>query len=103
MQTYKKILDGKFDIPENFSSDLTDLVGKLLENSPIERYGCLKSGTKDIKNHIWISSIDWVAVSEKRLQAPFIPKDDEHYYEKYDEEPLTFSETDLYTTEFAEF
>jgi serine/threonine protein kinase len=103
MQLYKKILRGEIEIPDYFSSDLTDLIRKLLELRSNNRYGCLETGTKDIKNHKWFSSIDWIAIGEKRLQAPFIPKDDEDYYEQYDEKPLTSAETDLYPTEFDSF
>ncbi|CAF1190592.1 unnamed protein product [Adineta steineri] len=82
MQTYTKIRAGRFDIPRYFSSDLKDLIRKLLEHHSANRYGCLEGGTADIKNHIWFSSIDWIALGEKRLEAPFIPNDFESYCER---------------------
>jgi protein kinase A len=103
MQIYTKILRGRFEIPDYFSFDLTDILRKFLETRPTQRYGCLENGSKDIKNHKWFSSIDWIAIGEKRRQAPFIPKDDEDYYEQYDEKPLTSVETVLYPTEFDNF
>jgi serine/threonine protein kinase len=103
MQIYKNILRGEVEFPSYLSSDLIDLITKLLEVRAANRYGCLKNGTKDIKSHRWYSSIDWVAINEKRLEAPFIPKDDEDYYEQYDEKPLTSVSTALYSTEFDSF
>jgi protein kinase A len=103
MQSYVNIMRGTYEIPSSFSSDLTDLISKFLELRPNKRYGCLENGTKDIKNHKWFSSIDWIAIGEKRLQAPFIPKDNENHYQQYDEKPLTFAETVLYPTEFDSF
>jgi protein kinase A len=90
-------------MPDYLSSDLTDLVCKLLEVRPTKRYGCLKNGTHDIKNHKWFSSIDWIAIGEKRRPAPFIPKDGEDNYIQYDETPLISAETVLYPTVFDSF
>jgi hypothetical protein len=103
MQIYTNIIKGKVEFPSYLSSDLIDLISKFLECRPVDRYGCLKNGTKDIKSHKWFSSIDWIAISEKRLKAPFIPKDDEDYYQQYDEKPLTSVDTTVYAAEFDEF
>ncbi|CAF0930646.1 unnamed protein product [Adineta steineri] len=103
IENYKKTLIGKFEIPDHFSFDLTDLVSKLLEVHPTKRYGCLKDGTKDIKNHNWFASIDWIAIHEKRLQAPFIPQPGVEYYKNYKEISSTSSETIMYSTEFDSF
>ena len=103
MKTCKKIIGGIFEIPDYLSSDVADLIRKFLELRPANRYGCLKNGTKDIKSHQWFSSIDWIALGEKRLPAPFVPKDSENYYDQYDEEPLKSADTALYSTEFDSF
>lgn len=103
MELYEKIVAGTFKIPCGLSSAVSDLIKKFLKVNPLERYGCLIGGTKDIKNHKWFSSIDWIALGEKRLPAPFVPKDNEDYYEKYDEQPLKSCETAQCLTEFDRF
>lgn len=103
MQSYVKIIGGTFQVPDYLSSDASDLIRKFLELRPANRYGCLKNGTKDIKSHQWFSSIDWTALGEKRLPAPFVPNDNETFYDQYDEEPLKSAETALYSIEFESF
>ncbi|CAF0971197.1 unnamed protein product, partial [Didymodactylos carnosus] len=103
MQIYVKILKGSIQFPAHFCSNLINLLPKLLQIRPAERYGNLENGMKDIKNHQWFSSINWIDIFEKRVKAPYIPKVGEDHYEKYDEQPLTTAEAELYSTEFDSF
>lgn len=48
---YNKILNGSYKIPNNFSPDLTDLVDNLLQIDVSRRFGNLKNGIDDIKQH----------------------------------------------------
>jgi protein kinase A len=54
----------------------------------------------DVKQHKWFHQIDWMAIYEKRVKAPYLPKEE---YEQYDEEPLYISSTEKYAKEFQEF
>lgn len=60
--------------PSHFSSDLKDLLRNLLQVDLTKRFGNLKNGVNDIKNHKWFSTTDWIAIYEKkvikRLQTP---------------------------------
>jgi len=38
------------------------------------RYGCLKNGANDIKNHRWFKNLDWYKLSQKKLPVPFLPQ-----------------------------
>ena len=38
-----------------------------------KRYGCLKNGANDIKQHRWFKTVDWYKLSTKKIPAPFIP------------------------------
>ncbi|NJS14001.1 MAG: hypothetical protein HC788_04535 [Sphingopyxis sp.] len=58
---------------------------------------------KDIKYHKWFTPINWIAVYEKRIRAPHIPKADKDHYEKYDEKPIHNASTDLFVAEFESF
>ena len=103
MQIYKKILRGTYETPAYFSADLSDLVSKILQPRAPDRYGTLKNGIKDIKNHSWFSAIDWTAILKKGVKAPYIPEADKDHFETYDEQPLVPAETVLYQTEFEDF
>ena len=45
---YKKIMEGKFEIPDWVSKDCSDLITKILNIDPVERYTA-----EDIVNHPW--------------------------------------------------
>ncbi|CAF3759904.1 unnamed protein product [Rotaria sp. Silwood1] len=103
MKIYTNILRGTFNLPEHFSSDLIDLIHKLLHCHPAKRYGNLRNGVNDIKNHPWFSSIDWIDLFKKHIKAPYVPEADKDHYETYEEKQLTHAETNLYPTEFDSF
>lgn len=48
---YNKILNGHYKVPNNFSPDLKDIVKHLLQIDVTKRYGNLKNGINDIKQH----------------------------------------------------
>ena len=39
-----------------------------------KRYGNLKNGVDDIKTHKWFSSTDWIAIYQRKVEPPFVPK-----------------------------
>ena len=55
--------------PSHFSSDLKDLLRYLLQVDLTKRFGNLKSGVNDIKNHRWFQSTDWIAIYQKKVRA----------------------------------
>lgn len=48
---YKKILNGSYKIPNNFSPDLSNLIKNLVQIDLTKRYGNLRNGIDDIKDH----------------------------------------------------
>ncbi|XP_070000921.1 cAMP-dependent protein kinase catalytic subunit 1 isoform X9 [Penaeus vannamei] len=107
IQIYEKIVSGKVRFPGHFSSDLKDLLRNLLQVDLTKRYGNLKNAVNDIKNHKWFASTDWIAVYQKKVEAPFIPKckgpGDTSNFDDYEEEALRISSTEKCAKEFAEF
>lgn len=93
--------------PSHFSSDLKDLLRNLLQVDLTKRFGNLKNGVSDIKNHRWFATIDWIAIYEKKIDAPIIPKcrgpGDTSHFDEYDEEDVRVSVTEKCTKEFLEF
>jgi protein kinase A len=70
IQIYEKIVSGKVRFPSHFSSELKELLRNLLQVDLTKRYGNLKNGVNDIKNHRWFSSTDWIAVYQKKVIKP---------------------------------
>jgi protein kinase A len=103
LQTYEKIVSGRVRFPNHFTVDLKDLLKNLLQIDLTRRYGNLKSGVKDIKEHRWFKDMDFIAVYEKTITAPFIPRTDKDNYENYEEQPLAISATERFQKEFADF
>ncbi|CAO4363624.1 unnamed protein product [Caenorhabditis nigoni] len=107
IQIYEKIVSGKVKFPSHFSNELKDLLKNLLQVDLTKRYGNLKNGVADIKNHKWFGSTDWIAIYQRKIEAPFLPKcrgpGDASNFDDYEEEPLRISGTEKCSKEFAEF
>ena len=74
MAVYQNILRGKIKFPSNFPKDAKSLVRHLLVADLGKRYGNLKGGVSDIKNHRWFGKYPWEKLINKQIQAPYIPK-----------------------------
>ncbi|XP_074643618.1 cAMP-dependent protein kinase catalytic subunit 1 isoform X2 [Tubulanus polymorphus] len=107
IQIYEKIVSGKVRFPSHFSSDLKDLLRNLLQVDLTKRFGNLKNAVQDIKNHKWFSTTDWIAIYQRKVEAPFIPRckgpGDASNFDDYEEEPLRISSTEKCAKEFADF
>lgn len=107
IQIYEKIVSGKVRFPSHFSSDLKDLLRNLLQVDLTKRYGNLKNGVDDIKTHKWFSTTDWIAIYQKKIEPPFVPKTkgpgDPSNFDEYEEEPLRIATTEKFAKEFEEF
>ncbi|EEQ97201.1 cAMP-dependent protein kinase catalytic subunit, putative [Perkinsus marinus ATCC 50983] len=86
---YQKVLVGRIDFPKHFDSKAKDLVKRLLVRDRVKRYGSLRDGVEDIKQHKWFKSIDWEAAINREIPAPFIPQvrgpDDTSMFDRYPE------------------
>lgn len=58
--------------PSHFSNELKDLLKNLLQVDLTKRFGNLKNGVADIKNHKWFSSCDWIAIYQHKVSDFFI-------------------------------
>ena len=76
MAVYQNILRGKVKFPSTFDSDAKSLVKHLLVADLAKRYGNLKGGANDIKEHRWFKHFDWKTLIKKDIKPTFIPKID---------------------------
>merc|ERR1712139_237068 len=74
MGIYQKILAGKIYFPKVFNKEAKGLVKKLLTADLGKRYGNLKNGVDDIKQHKWFQNIIWSDLLNKKIPSPFKPK-----------------------------
>ena len=73
MQIYQKILSGKIRFTRRFNKAARSLVKHLLQEDLSKRYGNLKNGAEDLKNHRFFDKIDFEEVWEKRVKAEYKP------------------------------
>ena len=78
LKIYQKILDCAVTYPPSMNADAADLIGKLLQKDISRRFGNLREGAKDIKEHAFFkaASFPWDAPFEQRgsvRPAPFDP------------------------------
>uniref|UniRef100_A0A8C3T685 cAMP-dependent protein kinase n=1 Tax=Chelydra serpentina TaxID=8475 RepID=A0A8C3T685_CHESE len=86
-------------------SDLKDLLRNLLQVDLTKRFGNLKNGVNDIKNHKWFATTDWIAVYQRKLplyQSAKAP-DDMSNFQDYEEEEIRVSVSEEFAGEFVEF
>ena len=89
MAVYQNILRGKIKFPSNFPKDAKSLVKHLLVADLGKRYGNLKGGVNDIKDHRWFGNYPWKKLLERQIEAPYVPKvrgeGDTSHYSQYPE------------------
>ena len=73
MLIYQKILKGKIKFPSSFPSNAKSLVKHLLVQDLSKRYGNLKGGVDDIKNHRFFKELNWSALVKYKIPAPYVP------------------------------
>lgn len=78
--------------PSHLKPSAKDLIANLLQTDITKRYGNLKNGIDDIKNHKWFAGIDWEALKLLKVDPPFVPKvtggdGDDSNFGSYEEDP----------------
>jgi len=73
MMIYRKILKCKFSFTSNFDRGAKSLVKRLLVVDLSKRYGNLRKGVGDIKQHSWFKEINWIQMVLKQAKMPYVP------------------------------
>jgi len=112
IKLYGKIMAGKVKYPSHFSSPLKDLLKRLLTADLTKRYGNLRGGATDIKNHPWFEGVNWDLVYSRQIEAPYKPtilgEGDSSNFDSYPEDAEPYgiyppSETDELGSYFPGF
>lgn len=107
MKIYEQIVIGKFRMIPAFSNELKDILRNLLQSDVSKRFGNLKNGVGDIKDHRWFRHIVWLEILNKKTTAPYIPnvkgRGDASNFETYDEETLRTASKNRFSEEFRDF
>ncbi|KAI8063482.1 kinase-like domain-containing protein [Gongronella butleri] len=89
LKLFEKILEGKIRYPSHFDEAAVSLVSKLLTADLSKRYGNLKRGSDDIKEHPWFHGVDFELLLAKQIRAPYIPHlrgdGDASHFDRYPE------------------
>ena len=101
MKIYENILEGKIKFTSDFDDTSKSLIKHLLDKDISRRYGNLKNGVEDIKNHEFFKTMNWDKLLKQEIPADFIPKlkvDNElkyfDFYTDYDEKIETIQNED---------
>lgn len=49
------------------------IVKSLLQAEPVQRLGCLKGEMNDVKAHPFFFNVDWKALAQQKVSAPYKP------------------------------
>jgi serine/threonine protein kinase len=91
-EIYEKIVACKVRYPTHLKPSAKDLISNLLQVDLTKRYGNLKDGVNDIKNHSWFEGVNWAALGKlefKPYHIPIVANDaDTSNFQRYEEEPI---------------
>ena len=73
MAIYQKILKGKVKFPKTFDKNAKSLVKHLLVADLTKRYGNLKGGVNDIKEHRLFGEVNWSELLKKKVNPIYKP------------------------------
>jgi len=77
-ELFEQIKFGAVKFPSKFSPSIKDLLCKLFIKDPDQRQGEIVDTTDGtykikIKTHSWFAGINWDALLNKKIKAPFVP------------------------------
>jgi serine/threonine protein kinase len=109
VKLYEKILQCRYRFPSHVDAQARDLIKNLLMSDLSMRYGNLKNGVKDIRQHPWFEAVDWDKTWRLEIQPPYKPPlkhaGDTSNFDVYDENKEAYGKEgpDPYADKFAAF
>ena len=77
MEGYRKIIKCRVPNAAIFTEQAKGFIDELLKLEPLHRLGWggrIKGGAKEAQDHVWFYGIDFQALEDKLLPAPYTPK-----------------------------
>jgi len=74
VETYNKIMRGRYRIPSALAPEAKDFVAKLLVHSPALRLGYTRSGAKEVYLHAFLRELSFPDLLARKLEMPFVPE-----------------------------
>lgn len=65
------IINGALRLPKNLSSEVQNLILRLLKRNPLDRIGAGPLGASEIKAHPFFKSINWSDIYNKKIHLDF--------------------------------
>lgn len=72
-EIFKMILGEKIRFPRNFDDNAKSLIRHLTDHDLSRRYGNLKNGSDDVKNHRFFNDLSFPNIITQKTKAPYIP------------------------------
>lgn len=79
----RAIVNQRYTCPSSFSSELTDLIKKILVIDVTTRLGCMANGNKDIQNHPFFDTVNFVKIYQQTENPSNIPCESKTLLEKW--------------------
>jgi len=76
----KQVQIKRSELPDGWSLEAADFINKCLQRKPGNRLGL--NGPAEVKTHIWLRDVDWQALLEKKVDAPFKPPLSDENFDK---------------------
>ncbi|CAH8589293.1 unnamed protein product [Schistosoma intercalatum] len=73
MKTFELIIIGDITFTNHFNPLLKDLIRNLIQIDLSRRYGNLKNGIHDIKNHDYFKDLNWLQLYQLNIEPPYKP------------------------------
>lgn len=73
MNIYRKIINTKPRYPDGFDSKCKSLIKHLLRRDLSKRFGNLKDGAKDLKEHRFFEDVPFTDLLDRKLKVPYQP------------------------------
>ena len=73
----KQVMIKAHEIPNGWSKEAADFINNLIQRKPNARLGY--KGINEIKQHQWFNGLNWKDLYNMKIEAPFIPPDENNF------------------------
>uniref|UniRef100_A0A1A8LYJ9 protein kinase C n=1 Tax=Nothobranchius pienaari TaxID=704102 RepID=A0A1A8LYJ9_9TELE len=72
-EVFDSIVNNDVQYPTSLHPDAVSIMQKLLKKNPLKRLGAGERDAKEVKGEKFFQTIDWEALTTKKLKPPFLP------------------------------